>query len=46
MDNNFSERNLQNGIIGAGERKRNKEEKIREREKEEVRGRKEMKESR
>lgn len=33
MDNNFSERNLQNGIIGAGERKRNKEEKIREREK-------------
>lgn len=33
MDNNFSERNLRNGIIGAGERKRNKEEKIPEREK-------------
>lgn len=41
MDNNFSERNLQNGIIGAGERKRNKEENIPEREKRG--GRKEMK---
>lgn len=44
MDNNFSERNLRNGIIGAGERKRNtKKKKIPEREKEEVRGWKEMK---
>lgn len=40
MDNNFSERNLRNGIIGAGERKRNTKKKKYQREKRG--GRKEM----